>query len=94
MKEENAFRTGQRGAPGEYTFTVGGGISSVDDVHLLLQNGAIKYLWIRQRLKSALVGRSSQKNSAASSVVLADRYRQEEDGEWYVYSPRKDQNRS
>jgi len=66
-------------------FTVGGGISTVDDVHLLLQNGADKISVNTAAVKNpALVGELA-KEFGSQCVVLAIDTRQEEDGEWYVY---------
>jgi cyclase len=66
-------------------FTVGGGISSVEDVSRLLQNGADKV-----SVNSAAFRRPELIEELAASfgsqcVVLAIDTRQEEDGEWYVY---------
>lgn len=66
-------------------FTVGGGISSVEDVSRLLQNGADKV-----SINSAAFRRPTLIEELAASfgsqcVVLAIDTRQEEDGEWYVY---------
>jgi len=66
-------------------FTVGGGISSVDDVYLLLQNGADKISVNTAAVKNpALVGELA-KEFGSQCVVLAIDTRQEGDGEWYVY---------
>ena len=66
-------------------FTVGGGISSVADVTMLLQSGADKV-----SVNSAAFRRPEllQEISAAfgsQCLVLAIDARQEQDGEWYVY---------
>lgn len=66
-------------------FTVGGGISSVEDVSLLLQNGADKV-----SVNSAAFRRPALIEELAASfgsqcVVLAIDTRREDDGEWYVY---------
>jgi imidazole glycerol-phosphate synthase subunit HisF len=66
-------------------FTVGGGISSVDDVQVLLQNGADKI-----SVNTAAFRRPSLINELASEfgsqcVVLAIDTKKEVDGEWYVY---------
>lgn len=66
-------------------FTVGGGISSVEDVRVLLQNGADKISVNTSAYKRpALVGELA-KEFGSQCVVLAIDTRQEEDGEWYVY---------
>ncbi len=66
-------------------FTVGGGISSVEDVSVLLQNGADKIsvntaAFKRPELISELAG-----EFGSQCVVLAIDTRLEEDGNWYVY---------
>src|SRR5258708_4467773 len=66
-------------------FTVGGGISSVEDVHLLLQNGADKISINTSAFKRpALVGELARE-FGSQCVVLAIDTRQEADGNWYVY---------
>src|SRR5581483_2848124 len=66
-------------------FTVGGGISSVDDVSLLLQNGADKISVNTSAFRRPdLVGELA-KEFGSQCVVLAIDTRQEEDGNWYVY---------
>lgn len=66
-------------------FTVGGGIASVDDVSVLLDNGADKI-----SVNSAAFKRPDLVNELAAQfgsqcVVLAIDTKKEEDGEWYVY---------
>jgi len=66
-------------------FTVGGGISSVEDVRVLLQNGADKIsvntsAFRRPELINELAG-----EFGSQCVVLAIDTRQEADGNWYVY---------
>ena len=66
-------------------FTVGGGISSVDQVRALLQAGADKV-----SINSAAVRRPELINELAQTfgsqcVVVAIDARQHEDGQWYVY---------
>ncbi|WEK35125.1 MAG: imidazole glycerol phosphate synthase subunit HisF [Candidatus Pseudobacter hemicellulosilyticus] len=66
-------------------FTVGGGISSVEDVSLLLQNGADKISVNTAAFRNpALIGELARE-FGSQCVVLAIDTRQEEDGEWYVY---------
>jgi cyclase len=66
-------------------FTVGGGISSVEDVSALLQNGADKISVNTSAFKRpALLGELA-KEFGSQCVVLAIDARQEEDGEWVVY---------
>ncbi|MEJ7679699.1 MAG: imidazole glycerol phosphate synthase subunit HisF [Segetibacter sp.] len=66
-------------------FTVGGGISSVEDVSVLLQNGADKIsVNTAAFIKPELLNQLS-KEFGSQCVVLAIDTKQEEDGEWYVY---------
>ncbi|CAN5440830.1 imidazole glycerol phosphate synthase subunit HisF [soil metagenome] len=66
-------------------FTVGGGISTVEDVSLLLQNGADKVSVNTAAYKdSALIKRLSNE-FGSQCVVLAIDTKKEADGEWYVY---------
>ncbi len=66
-------------------FTVGGGISSVEDVNLLLQNGADKISVNTAAFKNPGLIEALAKEFGSQCVVLAIDTRQEEDGEWYVY---------
>lgn len=66
-------------------FTVGGGISSVEDVQLLLQNGADKISVNTAAFKDPGLINELSKEFGSQCVVLAIDTRQEEDGEWYVY---------
>ncbi len=66
-------------------FTVGGGISSVDDVHALLQNGADKISVNTAAFKNPQLINDLAAEFGSQCVVLAIDTRQEEDGEWYVY---------
>ncbi len=66
-------------------FTVGGGISSVEDVHYLLQNGADKISVNTAAFKNPGLIEALAKEFGSQCVVLAIDTRQEEDGEWYVY---------
>jgi cyclase len=66
-------------------FTVGGGISSIEDVQVLLQHGADKIsvntsAFRRPELINELSG-----EFGSQCVVLAIDTKQEADGEWYVY---------
>ena len=66
-------------------FTVGGGISSIDDVSILLQNGADKISVNTAAFRRPdLVGELARE-FGSQCVVLAIDTRQEADGEWYVY---------
>ncbi|PWT70994.1 MAG: imidazole glycerol phosphate synthase subunit HisF [Bacteroidetes bacterium] len=66
-------------------FTVGGGISSVQDVSQLLQNGADKISVNTAAFKDPDLIRSLAGEFGSQCVVLAIDTRQEDDGEWYVY---------
>lgn len=66
-------------------FTVGGGISSVEDVQVLLQNGADKISVNTSAFKRPELIRELEKQFGSQCVVLAIDTKKEEDGEWYVY---------
>ena len=66
-------------------FTVGGGISSVEDVNILLQNGADKISVNTAAFKKPVLVEELAKEFGSQCVVLAIDTRQEDDGEWYVY---------
>jgi imidazole glycerol-phosphate synthase subunit HisF len=66
-------------------FTVGGGISSVDDVRVLLQNGADKISINTSAFKRPALINELAKEFGSQCVVLAIDTKQEADGEWYVY---------
>src|SRR3954468_16801916 len=66
-------------------FTVGGGISSVADVQVLLQNGADKISVNTAAYKNPQLINDLSKEFGSQCVVLAIDTRREEDGEWYVY---------
>jgi cyclase len=66
-------------------FTVGGGISSIDDVSLLLQNGADKISVNTSAFRRPGLIEELAREFGSQCVVLAIDTRQEEDGEWYVY---------
>src|ERR1700736_5699739 len=65
-------------------FTVGGGISSVEDVSLLLQNGADKISVNTSAFKRPDLVAELAKEFGSQCVVVAIDTRQEDDGEWYV----------
>jgi cyclase len=66
-------------------FTVGGGISSVEDVSVLLQHGADKISVNTSAFRRpALIGELARE-FGSQCVVLAIDARQEADGEWRVY---------
>lgn len=66
-------------------FTVGGGISSVEDVQVLLQNGADKISVNTAAFKRADLIHELANEFGSQCVVLAIDTRLEEDGQWYVY---------
>ena len=66
-------------------FTVGGGISSVEDVNVLLQNGADKISVNTAAFKNPQLINELAKEFGSQCVVLAIDTRREDDGEWYVY---------
>jgi cyclase len=66
-------------------FTVGGGISSVEDVSLLLQNGADKISVNTSAFRRPELVGELAKEFGSQCVVLAIDTRQEDDGNWYVY---------
>jgi cyclase len=66
-------------------FTVGGGISSVEDVSALLQNGADKISVNTAAFKNPQLINDLAKEFGSQCVVLAIDTKKEEDGEWYVY---------
>jgi cyclase len=66
-------------------FTVGGGISSVEDVRILLSHGADKISVNSAAFRRpALLGELA-KEFGSQCVVLAIDTKKEEDGSWYVY---------
>lgn len=66
-------------------FTVGGGISSIADVSLLLQNGADKISVNTAAFKNPILIKELANEFGSQCVVLAIDTRKEDDGEWYVY---------
>lgn len=66
-------------------FTVGGGISTVEDVSLLLENGADKISINTAAYKNPTILTDMAKQFGSQCVVLAIDSRLEQDGEWYVY---------
>jgi imidazole glycerol-phosphate synthase subunit HisF len=66
-------------------FTVGGGISSVDDVSLLLQSGADKISVNTAAFNDPRLVGDLSRAFGSQCVVLAIDAKQEADGEWYVY---------
>lgn len=66
-------------------FTVGGGISSVEDVSVLLQNGADKISVNTAAYKNPQLISELSREFGSQCVVLAIDTKQEADGNWYVY---------
>ena len=66
-------------------FTVGGGIKSVEDVMLLLQNGADKISVNTAAFKKPALLHELSNAFGSQCIVLAIDTKKEADGEWYVY---------
>ena len=66
-------------------FTVGGGVASVEDVRVLLQNGADKIAVNSAAFKNPSLIASLSKEFGSQCIVVAIDTKQEADGEWYVY---------
>jgi imidazole glycerol-phosphate synthase subunit HisF len=66
-------------------FTVGGGIGSIDDVSVLLQNGADKISVNTSAFRRPGLIAELAREFGSQCVVLAIDTRQEADGEWVVY---------
>lgn len=66
-------------------FTVGGGISTAEDVALLLQNGADKVSVNTAAFKNPELIKNLSEAFGSQCVVLAIDTKKEADGEWYVY---------
>ena len=66
-------------------FTVGGGISSVEDVALLLQNGADKISVNTAAFKKPELLNELSSAFGSQCIVLAIDTKKEVDDEWYVY---------
>ena len=66
-------------------FTVGGGISSVDNVAELLQNGADKVSVNTAAYKNPQLIKDLSDAFGSQCIVLAIDTKKEEDGQWYVY---------
>jgi imidazole glycerol-phosphate synthase subunit HisF len=66
-------------------FTVGGGISSVDDVAALLQSGADKISVNTAAYRKPDLVKDLSNAFGSQCVVLAIDTKQEANGEWYVY---------
>jgi imidazole glycerol-phosphate synthase subunit HisF len=66
-------------------FTVGGGIRSVEDVAILLDNGADKVSINTAAFNNPNLLNELSKNFGNQCIVLAIDTKLEEDGNWYVY---------
>ena len=66
-------------------FTVGGGISTVEDVAVLLQHGADKLSINTAAFKNPQLIAEVSNRFGSQCVVLAIDTKKEADGEWYVY---------
>ncbi len=66
-------------------FTVGGGISSVEDVGVLLQEGADKISINTAAYTNQLLTQTLSREFGSQCIVLAIDTKKEADGEWYVY---------
>src|SRR5258705_4813788 len=66
-------------------FTVGGGISSVEDVTVLLENGADKISINTAAFKNPLLIDDLARSFGSQCVVLAIDAKKGKDGEYYVY---------
>jgi cyclase len=66
-------------------FTVGGGISSVEDVSVLLENGADKISVNTAAFKNPALITDLAQSFGSQCVVLAIDAKKEADGEYYVY---------
>ncbi len=66
-------------------FTVGGGINSVEDVQVLLKNGADKISVNTAAYKNPALINELSLAFGSQCVVLAIDTKQESDGNWYVY---------
>lgn len=67
-------------------FTVGGGISSLEDVHVLLQNGADKISVNSAAFYNRNLIRDLMRNFGSQCVVAAIDVKKELDNNWYVYT--------
>ena len=63
-------------------FTVGGGVSTVEDMHLLLQSGADKVSVNSAAVRNPLLIEDIAKAAGSQCCVVAIDTKKEEDGEW------------
>ena len=66
-------------------FTVGGGVSTVEDMHLLLQSGAAKVSVNSAAVRNPLLIEDIAKAAGSQCCVVAIDTKKEEDGDWWVY---------
>ena len=66
-------------------FTVGGGIKTVEDVSILLNNGADKISINTAAYNNPAIITEIAATAGSQCVVLAIDTKKEDDGEWYVY---------
>lgn len=66
-------------------FTIGGGISSIEDVNILLQNGADKISVNTAAFNQPQLINRLAKEFGSQCIVLAIDTKQEEDGNWYIH---------
>jgi imidazole glycerol-phosphate synthase subunit HisF len=66
-------------------FTVGGGISTIEDVRILLENGADKISVNSAAFRRPRLIQELAKEFGSQCIVLAIDTKKEEDGEWRVY---------
>lgn len=66
-------------------FTVGGGVSRVEDVNILLQNGADKIAVNTAAFNNPQLVNELAKEFGSQCIVLAIDAKKEDDGNWYVY---------
>jgi len=66
-------------------FTVGGGIKSVEDVHVLLQNGADKISVNTAAFQNPGLINELARAFGSQCIVMAIDTKKEEDNQWYVY---------
>ncbi len=66
-------------------FTVGGGISSLEDVRVLLDNGADKISINTAAFKGPHLIQQIANEFGSQCIVLAIDTKKEKDGDWYVY---------
>jgi cyclase len=66
-------------------FTVGGGITSPEDVRVLLENGADKISVNTAAFKNPALIKELARNFGSQCVVLAIDAKKAADGQWYIY---------